>query len=214
MENTVINVLLIDDDREYAEITKHLLGRFQGRKFNLLCEGDGESGIRKLQADPSVDIVIIDYFLPGDNGIEVVKKLKKHNISVPVIFLTTHRNFEMAVEALRHGVHDYLLKDAISDNLLAQTILSVLEHREIYKKLGEAEKQQLLARKRAEAIQELIVTINHEINNPLAAIKISMDIISRQKLSDQERVFLDEFFHEVGLIEKELTRLRNVQFGK
>lgn len=213
MEKDTINVLLIDDEAEYAKIAQHLLSRFQGKTFNLIWKQDGEAGITELKSNPAIDIVLMDYFLPVHNGIEIVKQLAEQNINVPVILLTAHRNFQVAVEAMRHGVYDYLVKDQCSDTVLPKAILTVLDHVRIHKQITEIEKQQMLAQKRTEAIQELIVTICHEFNNPLAAIKISIDIISRQQLTPQEHAYRDEFMQKLSIVEKEIAKLRNIHWA-
>lgn len=212
MKNATINVLLVDDDAEYVKVVERMLRRSNGATFHLIWKNSGETGIHELQSNHAIDIVLMDYFLPGSNGIDVVKKMAACNLSVPVIFLTTCKNFDVVVEAIRNDVADYLVKDEVTETSLPQSILSVLEHVRQQQHVTEMEKQQTITQKRAEAIKELIVTISHEINNPLAAIKISADIIGRQQLSDNERQLLNELLQKIALVENEVGALKDFEF--
>jgi len=78
------------------------------------------------------------------------------------------------------------------------------------KQIAMVEKNKILGQKRNEAIKELVVTICHEFNNPLAAIKISADIISRQKLNATDRAVIQELDNNIRGIEKEIIKLRDI----
>jgi signal transduction histidine kinase len=58
------------------------------------------------------------------------------------------------------------------------------------------------------------VTVCHEFNNPLAAIKISTDIIARQELPPESRGLVEELDKNIGLVESEISRLRDINFEK
>lgn len=212
MDENVITVLLIDDDAAYASVAQHLLRRFQGKKFKVIWKEDGDKAIAELTSNPEIDVVLMDYYLPNKNGVEITKELAAQNVSLPIIFLTTSRDFRVAVEAMKCGVEDYLVKDEAADTILPRTIINVLERVKLKKQIADAEKQKLIAQKRAEAIQELIVAICHEFNNPMAAIKISADIISRQNLSEEERALLTKFTRNLASLEKEVLRLRDIHW--
>ncbi len=212
MDSEAIHVLLVDDDAAYVTVAEHLLSTFHPKKFHLIVKKDGDEAIEELKTNHSIQIILMDYFLPRKNGLEIAKQLSARNIDIPIIFLTTHKDFHAVVEAMKYGVHDYLVKDEAMDTVLPKTILSVLERVQLKKQIADAEKQKLVAQKRAEAIQELIVAVCHEFNNPLAAIKISADIVSRQDLTEKEKALLAEFSDNINTLEKEVLRLRNIHW--
>ena len=115
---------------------------------------------------------------------------------------------------MKLGVEDFLVKDELTESLLPRTILNVLEKVNIRKQTEAVQKRMLIAEKRAEAIRELVVTVCHEFNNPLAAIKISTDLIQRQPLSDRERELLKKFDESFLKIETEVRKLRDINFEK
>jgi len=212
MENDVIRVLLVDDDAAYAGVARHLLSQVQGKNFDLIWKKDGDEALEELKSNRAIEIILMDYLLPRKSGLEIARQLREQKIDIPVIFLTTHKDFHAVVEAMKYGVHDYLVKDEAMDTVLPKTILSVLERVQLKNQIADAEKQKLIAQKRAEAIQELIVAVCHEFNNPLAAIKICAEIISRQQLAEEGRMALSKFNANLSMLEKEVLRLRNIHW--
>ncbi len=210
MSEKTVTVLLIDDDAGYATVAKNLLHPFQNIRFILKWENNGETALEKLKTDPSIDLVLMDYYLPGKNGLEITKLLFEGKVSVPIIFLTVNKDFHIAVEAMKYGVEDYLVKDDSAETMLPRTILNVLERVQLRKRILEAEREKLLNQKKTEAIQELVVTMCHEFNNPLAAIKISSDILSRQKISEEEKQLLSKLNSNISLLEKQILKLRDI----
>jgi len=210
MDNTPVHVLLIDDDITYAKIVQFHLKRFQGGDFRITWEENGQNGIERFKKDPSIDVVVLDYFLQEMTGADVVRELQRLRMDVPIIFVSGNKDFKLAVEAMKQGVEDFLVKDEIVESILPRTILNALNRVELKRKIAKVEKDKVLAQKRTEAIKELVVTICHEFNNPLAAIKISTDIISRQKLNEGDRASIEELDKSVHRIEKEIIKLRDI----
>jgi FixJ family two-component response regulator len=214
MQDNTITVLFVDDDANYVNVAKHLLRPFQNKKFNIIWEESGEKVIDHLRKDDSIDIILMDYYLPNKNGLEITKTLFGEKISVPIVFLTANKDFRVAVEAMKYGVEDFLVKEDTVDTMLPRTILNVLDRIQLRKQINEAEKVKLLSQKKTEAIQELVVTMCHEFNNPLAAIKISVDILLRQHASDENKQFLSKLNNNITLLEKQIIKLRDINLGE
>ena len=207
-----IHLLFVDDDTSYVAVAQHLLSKYQARKFHILWRQDGTSAMDLLEQGPSVDLLLLDYYLPEMNGLEVTRAIRARGINIPIIFLTSSRDFRLAVEAMKHGVEDYLVKDEAIDSVLPRTIISILERVRLKNRIAEQQKAALLARKRTDAIKELVVTVCHEFNNPLAAVKISTDILHRQGLPEPELEIVRQMDASIGAVEKEITRLRDINF--
>lgn len=100
------SVLLIEDEPTLARNIAILLGR-DGLDVHLA--GSGEAGLEQLQACRPA-LVLVDYNLPGIDGIEFLKRLRDVAPRVPVVMITGAGSEEVAIEALRGGVADYLKK--------------------------------------------------------------------------------------------------------
>ena len=211
---SIITVLLIDDDPGYVSILKHRLAPFQGRRFEIIWENQSENAIKHLRENKSIDLVLMDYYLPNQTGLDVTKQIYEEKIDVPIIFLTSNKDFRAAVEAMKYGVEDYLLKEDSIDTILPRTILNVLDRVNLKKKIDEVEKRKLLSQKKTEAIQEVVVTICHELNNPLAAIKITTSILTRQQLSDGEKELLAKLNGNVTSLEQQIKKLRDLNIDQ
>jgi DNA-binding NtrC family response regulator len=207
-----VTLLFVDDDTSYMAVAQHLLSKHQARRFTILWRQTGSAALELLAANPPLDMLLIDYYLPEMNGLEVVKAIRAKGVDLPIIFLTSNRDFRLAIEAMKYGVEDYLVKDEAVDSVLPRTILNIIERVSLKGRILEQQRADLVARKRADAIKELVVTVCHEFNNPLAAVKISTDILLRQHLPDQEARQVRELDKNIARVEKEISRLRDLNF--
>lgn len=209
MTEKSIKILTVDDDPEYVSVVKHYLRSFQQRSFDVTWVSDGETALQQLSAS-AFDIILMDYYLPNSNGLEIAQKIVDAKIDIPIILLTANKDFHLAVEAIKFGVEEYLVKDEAVDTVLPRTIINVVERVQLTKDIRVAEHEQ----KKTEAIQELIVTMCHEFNNPLAAIKISTDILSRQKTDEGNNALLALLNKNISLLEKQIIKLRDLNLEK
>jgi DNA-binding response OmpR family regulator len=209
-----IYLLFIDGDASYMAVAQHLLSKYQGRTFEIVWKKSGAEGIAYLEGNQPVDLILLDYHLPGSNGLEVAREIRDKKIDIPLIFLTSGRDFRLAVEGMKYGVEDYLLKDEAVDSVLPRTIVNILERVKLKKRIAEQIKADLITQKRTDAIKELVVAVCHEFNNPLAAIKISTDIILRQKLTDEEKGMMQVLDRNIAVVEREINRLRDINFDE
>jgi CheY-like chemotaxis protein len=211
MENPAsINLLFIDDDPSYMAVAQHLLSKHKGFRFNIAWKQDGPAALEYLKSSPPLDMLLIDYYLPEMNGLDVTRAIREQKIELPIIFLTSNRDFRLAIEVMKYGVEDYIVKDEAVDSVLPRTILNILERVRLKQRILEQQKEDLILKKKTDAIREFIVTICHEFNNPLAAIKISTDIIRRQSEVARDQDILSELDQQMGEVEQKINRLRDI----
>lgn len=209
-----ITVLLVDDDISFARIAQDQIRQFQNREFKIIWKENVDEALQEIQSNSSIDLILTDYVFPGTNGLEFCLQLNQMNSEVPIVFVTATRDFKLAIEAMKLGVEDFLIKEDLAESVLPRTILNVLERVRMKKQILAVEKRMLIAEKRAEAIRELVVTVCHEFNNPLAAIKISADLIRRQAPSEEDKNLLKAFDENFHKIESEVKRLRDISFER
>ncbi len=210
----IINILFVDNDTSYMAVAQHLLSKFQGKRFNVVWKQDGAEAVAELKKNQAIDMIIIDYYLPEKNGLEVTKEIREEKIDIPIILLTSNRDFRLAIEVMKFGVEDYMIKDEAVDSVLPRTIVNILERVYLKRKIAEQQKAELITKKRTDAIKELVVTVCHEFNNPLAAIKISTDILLRQQLASAEKKLVEDLDNNIAIVEKEITKLRDINFER
>ncbi len=210
MSAQTLNVLIIDNNMHFVKTAQQNLKKFQTKTFNLIWKEDWAKGIEELEKNKAINIILMDYFLSGKNGAEVTKILKEKKISIPVIFLSSDKDLHSAIEAMKLGVEDYLIKEEVTETALPRAILNVLERVQLKKQIEESEKNKIIAEQRAAAVQELIIAICHEFNNPLAAMKISADIIAKHPLTEEEKKLVHEISHHIETVEKEIKKLQKL----
>jgi len=213
MDTHILHLLLVDDDADFVTVVKHQLRSFAGWDFRLTWVDEGEKALAHLRSAEKTDLVIMDYYLRNTNGIAVTKQILEEGFSPPVILLTSNKDFRLAIEAMKFGIEEYLVKEELADTILPRTIVNVVDRVSLKKKIETAEREKLHSLKKTEAIQELVVTMCHEFNNPLAAIKISADILSRQKITENERALVQELNASISQLEKQIIRLRDLNSG-
>ena len=99
-------ILIIEDEAKMRRLLELNLGE---DGFKILSAADAETGL-KLLASESVHLVITDLKLPGMSGIELLQMLKQQNATLPVVVMTAFGSVETAVEAMKAGASDYVLK--------------------------------------------------------------------------------------------------------
>ena len=108
------SVLLVDDETEFLET---LVKRLRKRRLDALAATSGEQALGLLEDHP-VDVVVLDVKMPGMDGIETLRVIKKRHPLVEVIMLTGHANMEVAIQGMELGAFDYLMKPMEIDELL------------------------------------------------------------------------------------------------
>ena len=107
-------LLFVDDEIDFLEA---LLKRMKKRGVDVTGVGSGEEALSFLDTN-QVDVVVLDVRMPGMDGIETLREIKKRHPLVEVIMLTGHANLEVAIEGMELGAFDYLMKPMDIDELL------------------------------------------------------------------------------------------------
>jgi FixJ family two-component response regulator len=209
-----IHVLLVDDDVTFSKLVQVILKRFRPRTFVVIWKDSVEGALAELSQNQEIDVVLMDYYFPTSNGLEFCLQLNQIGRFIPIIFLTGFRDFKLAVEAMKLGVEDFLLKDDLNEVYLPRTILGILDRVHFRKHKQAVEKRLAMAENSAQAIRELVVTVCHEFNNPLAAVKISFDLLQRQTLENIPPDVLKSFEDRFNMIDAEIKQFRDINFEK
>ena len=110
------HVLVIDDEQEVRDVIRLQLS---GTRYELLEAEDGEQGIELLDKNAlTVDVIICDVRMPKVNGVEAVKHFHREYPSTPVIVLTGYPDVNLAVEFMKQGAVEYLVKPVEKEQLI------------------------------------------------------------------------------------------------
>lgn len=163
-------ILLIEDDVVDRMACRRAFAP-RAPQFEFFEADTGGSGLQLIRAE-TPDCVVLDYKLPDMNGLEVLAELAAAGgVAVPVIMLTGANDVAVAVEAMRLGARDYLLKDTERRylELLPPVVDRVLQEHRVAQDKHQAETALAHAHRMMTA-GELAAALAHELNQPLAAI--------------------------------------------
>lgn len=126
-DTDVGRVLIADDDPDFRRLLVH---RAERMGLDIISAKDGDAAIESLQED-EFDVLIVDLYMPGHTGIEVFQEARRLDPDVQALVLTGNATVETAVEALRAGAYDYLVKPLESLAVFELSLTRALEHRHL-----------------------------------------------------------------------------------
>ena len=112
-----ITVLLVDDEVPFVEtMTK----RLSKRGLTVFTAFSGNEALKQLKEQKNLEVVILDVKMPGMDGINALQEIKKRFPLVEVVMLTGHATVETAIEGMKLGAFDYLMKPCDMDILISK----------------------------------------------------------------------------------------------
>lgn len=143
---SLARVLLVDDEVPFVET---MVKRLSKRDFELHTAYSGQEALDVLdkETELGIDVVILDVKMPGMDGIDTLKEIKKRFPLVEVVMLTAHATVESAIDGMKIGAFDYLMKPAEMDELVEK--VKKAEHIKRYKeeKIAEAQAMDIAYRR-------------------------------------------------------------------
>lgn len=109
-----IRILLVDDEASFVE---QLAERLKLRDYDVTTCLSGEAAIEKVK-QYNFDVMILDVAMPGIDGTEALRQIKSLKPLIEVIMLTGHATVESAIEGMKLGAFDYLMKPCETDELI------------------------------------------------------------------------------------------------
>lgn len=187
--------MIVDDDQINS---KALSQRLTKRGFIVTTIHSGKDCLESIQND-TPDLILLDIVMPDMDGLAVLESIRSiySSIDIPVIMVTAKTDVEDVVVSLKNGASDYIQKPVnidIAEARINAQISAVRNHREVIEK------------KEVEALNTLIATYNHEINNPLT---IAYGLLRKAK-KEQSLDYFDriaEPLQRVAKIVKEIERI-------
>ncbi len=193
MEN--YKILVVDDDYASRLMLKKALEQDQ---YDVTLCSNGNDALNLLKEE-KFDLVLTDLIMQGLSGLDLIGKIRDVEQDVATILLTGHASIETAIQAVRLGANDYMLKPINLEELQIR-VKKVFERVELERRLYEAERKL--------TYNATIATTNHEINQPLTVIISAIDMIKMelQKLNINNR----RLSNYLQLMHKSSMRIANI----
>lgn len=200
------SIMVVDDVEDNVYLLKVLL---ESQGYRITTCYSGEEALGRLEEGLTPDLILLDVMMPGIDGYETCRRIHAMPglASLPVIMLTAKRELESKIRGLESGAHDYIIKPFQREEVMAR-VRSLLTIRRLQKELVQAQKKA--------TVGEMMITLNHEINNPLAAVLGNTELLmmEAESLSERSRRKLETIHREsmrIRDILKKINNLREVQ---
>ena len=152
-------LLIIDDDETDRKLYRWLLARQAPGAFEIEHAVDGAGGIAQLRAG-TFDCILLDFSLPDVTGLEFLAEAAiDGDLPCAVVLITGHGNEAIAVEAMKLGVQDYLVKDHVNEGRLWRAIVRAVSQRELRERLAQSSR----------ALTAANATLEREVASRIAA---------------------------------------------
>ena len=137
-------ILLVDDEVPFVEA---MMRRLKKRNLNVQAAFSGDEALSLLDRDGGIDVVVLDVKMPGMDGIETLREIKKKFPLIEVIMLTGHATVETAIEGMKLGAYDYLMKPCDMDELLSKVAEAKAKKNKHEQKIIEARVKEIALRR-------------------------------------------------------------------
>ncbi len=155
------HILVIDDNEDDCMVYERICSKIETQNYHLSCCYSGEDGLAYLQNHSNIDCILLDYSLPGRNGVSVLKDIRTSHPNIPVIMLTGQGSESIAVEVMKSGAQDYIIKSSINPQSMQRLLSTTIEHCNMQNKIEDQRKSlALFARAMAHDLKEPIRSIN------------------------------------------------------
>jgi DNA-binding NtrC family response regulator len=140
---SIANVLLVDDEAEFVETFSE---RLELRDLEISKAFNGEEALQVLETNRTIELVILDVKMPGMDGIETLAEIKKRYPLVEVIMLSGHADVESAIDGMKQGAFDYLMKPCDIDQMIAKVTEAAAKKRQHEEKIIQARIKEITSR--------------------------------------------------------------------
>jgi|GEM_PF-1346106 len=184
--STTIRLLLVEDSPQHQQLIQDALMRSTLMKMNITTAGSGEEGLELLEKN-QYDVILLNYSLPHMNGLEFLWNMRKRELNIPTIMITGHGNEQVAVQAMKMGISDYVNKDGDYLNKLDMIIQRALERHEL-------KRQQEELRQRTAYINVRLQQEKRKLENIISAIGAGLIIVDRNYRITWSNRTMEEWF--------------------
>ena len=167
--NTPHKVLIVDDSKADRRSYRRSLERDASRCYSILEAAYGEQGIALCQQE-RFDAILLDFQLPDMDGLHVLDVVKTQQPQTAVIMLTGHGSEQIAVQAMKRGAQDYLIKDQLPQDVLQRAVRNVINQTHLQQRLQATQQQQKVITQLALNIRQSLV-LEETLNTTVAEVR-------------------------------------------
>ncbi|MFN6518652.1 MAG: ATP-binding protein [Nostoc sp. CreGUA01] len=201
-----VKILLIEDNLASARLLQEFLMQAQLQEFSLVHVKRLGEALQEL-SKCNYDVILLDLTLPDSQGLSSLPPLIGQAPSVPIVVLTNTNDEKLAIEAVRQGAQDYLVKRQVNVDVLVRSLRYAIERKQVLESLRTVNQtlQSRVEERTAELVKakeinqfksEFVSMLSHDIRNPLNTILLAAGLLE----SHDERLTKEKKLNHLGLI--------------
>jgi putative nucleotidyltransferase with HDIG domain len=177
-------ILVVDDEAHVRSMIAATLSR-QG--YDVVLASGGEEAIESLKND-SFELILTDIVMQEGNGLALLERIREQNPNLPVIMVTAIHDISVAIDSMRRGAYDYLLKPFEREHLIA-TVQRALEHRQALQESRTYQQNlEQVVRARTEMLRQAMEELEHSYDVTLEALGDALDLKDSETQGHSKRV--------------------------
>ncbi|MBD2414942.1 hybrid sensor histidine kinase/response regulator [Nostoc calcicola FACHB-389] len=194
-----VKILLIEDNLASARLLQEFLMQAQSQEFNLVHVKRLGEALQEL-SQCNYDVILLDLTLPDSEGLSSLPPLISQAPSTPIVVLTNTNDEELAIEAVRQGAQDYLVKRQVNVDVLVRSLRYAIERKQVLESLRTVNQtlQIRVEERTAELVKakelnqfksEFVSMLSHDIRNPLNTILLAAGLLQNhdEKLTKEKK---------------------------
>lgn len=221
MSVSSVKILLIEDNLAFARLLQEYLNQAKSQEFRLIHVQRLVEALQALEKDQEAqhpfDVILLDLTLPDSQGLASLDPLMRQAPNLPIVVLTNTNDDALAIEAVRLGAQDYLVKRHVKADLLARSLCYAIERKQAARTLREVNEALALENQvrmaellRAQELNQLktefVSTIAHDFRNPMNTILLCSGLLqtSGDRLTEEKKL---KHFHLMRSAIKNMAHL-------
>lgn len=176
-----MKILIIDDSEDDRLLYRRSLQKNSEMAYEFMEASDGEEGLRAVE-EQTPACVLLDYSLPGHNGVEVLKRLREKHPFLPVVILTGQGNEAVAVAAMQEGAQNYISKQTITPEAIQRIVRTAVEHCSLEKRIHD----------QRTSLEIFTRALAHDLKEPVRTIKSYAElIVQKESFSEKAQTYFN-----------------------
>lgn len=181
MTHGLLSILTIDDDAGDRSLCQRALKSAWNERLRFMEADSGEDGLGSIEKHIP-DCVLLDHSLPGISGVEVLKRIRLKYPYLPVVMIDGWGNDVIAVQSMKEGAQDYIVKSTITPSILQRAIQVAVEHCAMEKRIEE----------QRTSLEIFTRALAHDLKEPVRTIRSFLDKITDSRtLSERSQQSFD-----------------------
>ena len=177
-------ILIVDDE---AHVRSMIGATLERQGYDVQLAASGREALDLLERN-SFDLVLTDIVMQDGNGITLLERMRAQQPNLPVVMVTAIHDISVAIDSMRRGAYDYLLKPFEREHLLS-TVLRALEHRQALQENRDYQQNlELVVRARTDMLRQAMEELEHSYDITLEALGDALDLKDSETEGHSKRV--------------------------